>query len=115
MNQNNNKLNFIITTDNTRHYKVNGEYHREDGPAIEWGNGNKHWYLNGKLHRLDGPAIDNLDGFKIWYKNGLMHRLDGPAYCPHGYWLHQWWIDGKQIHCKTNEEFLKIVKLKLFW
>jgi len=22
--------------------------HREDGPAIEWGDGRKHWYLNGK-------------------------------------------------------------------
>ena len=22
--------------------------HREDGPAIEWGNGTKFWYLNGK-------------------------------------------------------------------
>ena len=25
-----------------------GMVHREDGPAIEWGDGRKHWYLNGK-------------------------------------------------------------------
>ena len=25
----------------------NSYYHREDGPAIEFGNGNKYWYLNG--------------------------------------------------------------------
>ena len=36
--------------------------HREDGPAIEYANGNKHWYLNGKLHREDGPAIENANG-----------------------------------------------------
>jgi len=29
---------------------LNGEFHREDGPAIEYANGNKYWYLNGKRH-----------------------------------------------------------------
>ncbi len=27
---------------------LNGKYHREDGPAIEWADGQKEWYLNGK-------------------------------------------------------------------
>jgi len=44
--------------------------HREDGPAIEWSNGNKSWYLNGKLHREDGAAIEYADGKKAWYLNG---------------------------------------------
>jgi len=30
---------------------LNGNLHREDGPAIEWNNGTKYWYLNGNLHR----------------------------------------------------------------
>ena len=26
---------------------VNGKRHREDGPAVEWNNGDKSWFLNG--------------------------------------------------------------------
>jgi len=32
----------------TKCWFLNGKYHREDGPAIEWADGNKHWFLNGK-------------------------------------------------------------------
>ena len=49
---------------------MNGERHREGGPAIEWANGNKAWYLNGKLHREDGPACEWANGYKEWYLNG---------------------------------------------
>jgi hypothetical protein len=28
---------------------LNGKLHREDGPAIEYGDGQKSWYLNDKL------------------------------------------------------------------
>ena len=45
-------------------------YHRTDGPAVEYANGNKYWYLNGKLHRTDGPAIEYANGNKYWYING---------------------------------------------
>ncbi len=34
------------------------------------GNGTKYWHLNGKLHREDGPAIEWADGDKDWYLNG---------------------------------------------
>ena len=37
------KLNLIV-----RHYYFNNKLHREDGPAVEWGNGTKFWYLNGE-------------------------------------------------------------------
>ena len=36
---------------------VEGQCHREDGPAIERVNGDKYWYVEGKLHR------DPKDGF----------------------------------------------------
>jgi hypothetical protein len=49
---------------------LNGERHREDGPAIEYTDGTKHWYLNGKFHREDGPAVEWADGDKWWYLNG---------------------------------------------
>jgi hypothetical protein len=48
---------------------LNGEYHREDGPAIEKTNGTKIWYLNDKCHREDGPAVECANGDKIWYLN----------------------------------------------
>ena len=32
----------------TKQWFLNGELHREDGPAIEWANGAKEWYLNGE-------------------------------------------------------------------
>jgi len=52
-----------------KHWYLNGRYHREDGPAIEFANGSKHWYLNGKRHREDGPAIEYANGDKEWYLN----------------------------------------------
>ena len=33
-------------------------------------NGTKYWYLNGKYHREDGPAVEYADGDKSWYLNG---------------------------------------------
>lgn len=43
-------------------YIMNGQLHREDGPAVKIGNRLEYW-LNGKRHREDGPAvIDNTNG-----------------------------------------------------
>jgi len=58
---------------------LNGELHREDGPAEEWADGSKLWYLNGERHCEDGPAEEWADGSKLWYLNGKCHREDGPA------------------------------------
>ena len=35
-------------TSGNKYWHLNGEYHREDGPAVEYHNGNKFWYLWGK-------------------------------------------------------------------
>jgi antitoxin component YwqK of YwqJK toxin-antitoxin module len=50
-------------------YYLNGERHRENGPAYQgwYENGNKWYecyYLNGKYHRENGPA------YQSWYENG---------------------------------------------
>jgi len=29
----------------------NGNFHKEDGPAVEYSNGDKSWYINGMRHR----------------------------------------------------------------
>jgi len=38
--------------------------------ADNWGAGDKVWSLNGNLHREDGPAIEISNGRKEWYLNG---------------------------------------------
>jgi hypothetical protein len=77
-----------------RWYNSNGELHREDGPAVEYTNGDKYWYINGKLHRIDGPAIEYNNKHKLWYINGKKHREDGPAFEYAGGYK-SWYIDGK--------------------
>ena len=49
---------------------LNGQRHREGGPAIERADGDKQWYLNDQLHREDGPAIEYANGVKEWWVNG---------------------------------------------
>ena len=34
-----------------------------------YSNGSKEWYLNGDLHREDGPALELASGDKWWYLN----------------------------------------------
>jgi len=52
---------------------LNGKYHREGLPAVEYVNGSKEWYLNGQRHREDGPAVEYADGYKEWYLNDKLY------------------------------------------
>jgi hypothetical protein len=70
-----------------------GELHREDGPAVEFINGDKEWWINDKRHREDGPACECSNGYKAWYKNGELHREDGPA-CEYANGNKSWWLNG---------------------
>lgn len=77
----------------TEKWMVNGEHHRDDGPAVvekSLGTPGIHvtaeekWYQHGKLHRKDGPAVTYWSGDIItqrsWYKKGKLHRGgDKPA------------------------------------
>lgn len=50
----------------------------------------------------------------IWFKDGRIHRENGPAVeYPNGH--KEWFYYGRQIDCKDNEEFLRIIKHKVFW
>jgi hypothetical protein len=94
-------------------YNSKGQLHREDGPAAEAINGSRLWYINGCTHREDGPAIEWCGGEKRWYINGKLHRIDGPAIeMSHG--DNSWYLNGTKIYCNSNEEFLRIVKMKTF-
>jgi len=37
-----------VLVNGTKFWRLNGKYHREDGPALEYANGAKFWYLNGE-------------------------------------------------------------------
>jgi hypothetical protein len=79
-----------------------GILHRDDGPAVEYTNGDKHWFVDGQSHRIDGPAIEYNDGSKSWYQNGLRHRLDGPAIeDKNGHTA--WYINNEEITDKANQ------------
>jgi hypothetical protein len=53
--------------------------------------GNKWWYLNGSFHREDGHALEWFNGNK------------------------EWWINGELLHCKTQKQFERLMRLKAFW
>ena len=71
-------------------------FHRENGPAIEWLNGDIEWWQNDQLHRIDGPAIECADGTKRWYQRSQRHRIDGPAVV-YADGAMCWWINGVEL------------------
>ncbi len=50
----------------------------DEGSGIPNENGTIFWKINGEYHKLDGPSLEDSEG-KMWYKNGKKHRTDGPA------------------------------------
>ena len=93
-----------VWPDGTKRWYLNGERHREDGPAVERCSGSKEWWVNGKRHREDGPAVEWSDGYKEWWINGERHREDGPA-VEGSIRTKRWWINGKQV---TEEEHSRL-------
>jgi len=93
----------VETFEGDKHWLVNGKRHREDGPAVERANGNKEWWLNGELHREDGSAVEYTSGYKAWYLNGEIHRTDGPAVeASDG--RKEYWLNGKSL---TEQQFIE--------
>ncbi len=58
------------------YYNEKNEFHREDGPALEFTNGNKYWYINGLKHRIDGPAAQNDSIGKVYYIMGKEYSYE---------------------------------------
>ena len=99
---------------------LNGYFHREDGPAIEYVDGAKLWFIGGNLHREDGPAVEYVDGTKLWYINGESHRVDGPA-IEYADGPKEWYINGDeysfedwldQLQISDEEKILLCLKWK---
>jgi hypothetical protein len=92
-------------------YRIHGELHREDGPAI-YSNGHKEWWVNGQLHREDGPAIEYSNGHhKEWCINGKRHRLEGPA-IEYADGAKSWWLNGIPLSEEEFNEKVKMIPIK---
>ena len=76
--------------------------------------GTKQWYKECLLHRDNGSAIEYSNGTKAWYKEGLLHRDDGPA-VEYSNGDKEWHYNGEKIRCQSTEEFIRLIKLKVFW
>jgi len=61
-----------VKEDGIIEWRLNGQLHREDGPAYEWPDGYQAWYRFGKLHREDGPAIVNGNTDNGYYLEGYL-------------------------------------------
>ncbi len=79
-----------------------GQFHRTDGPAIEWTDGYKAWFMEGSLHREGGPAVIWPDGSECWYRNNLLHRIGGPAVTNRD-GSKEYWIDGVRQETPVSE------------
>jgi hypothetical protein len=92
-------LNCDIDRFGVKRWRVNGAFHRMDGPAYERPCGDKHWFLNGKCHRIDGPASEYANGDKMWYLNDMALSFE------------EWKVEVRQYY-ETQEDYL-LMLLKL--
>ncbi len=68
----------IVIKDNFGIYYLNkqDQYHREDGPALEFDDGTKKWFINGLRHRTGGPAIEWSNGDKTYFLVGKNYSYE---------------------------------------
>jgi hypothetical protein len=93
---------YFVYTDGDRDWKLNGNLHRRDGPAVIMSGYSEEWFLNGLRHREDGPAYRDSEGNEEWYREHRLHRDDGPALI---YALGaEWWTDGFRDYDKERNE-----------
>lgn len=87
-----NKKNGKYIEDGIERWYLNDQVHREDGPAVIWGEA-QFWYKNNLIHREDGPAVIEKFGHYVWMNKGVKHREGGPAeYWDDGDFI--WWVNG---------------------
>ena len=76
-------------------YRLNGKYHRVDGPAVITSY-TESWYRYGEYHRDNGPAVTYKNGTRFWYQHNKLHREDGPA-CIFRDGRCEYWLEHKKI------------------
>lgn len=83
----------ISKTEYSTKWLLDGQLHREDGPALVHQDGTTEWYLNGVLHRQGEPAVERVHGMKEWWSKGIRHREEGPAIV-YSQTVASYWLDG---------------------
>lgn len=94
-----------------RTWTLNGQLHREDGPAVEWADGTRQWWIDGQelteeefISRTQGntskddqPVMkEYTDGTRMWcLPDGRPHREDGPA-VERASGTRMWFLNGQQ-------------------
>jgi hypothetical protein len=61
---------------NKRWFDSDGEFHRDNGPAVIYTNGYQSWWQHGSIHRDDGPAIEWGNGTSSWWVNDRRLSFD---------------------------------------
>lgn len=83
---------------NYNKYMKKEQYIDSDGQVLDfriYDSGNKYYHdSKNQYHRLDGPAIEYPNGY-CWVKNGIKHRIGGPAYFQDIYYV--WFVYGKRV------------------
>jgi hypothetical protein len=103
----NNQSEMKVYASGAKRWYLNGKFHREDGPAIEYPDGERCWYFNGKLHRIGGPAWEWPNGERWWLLNDKVHREDGPAVeCADG--RREWYLNGNEF---SFEDYIQELRL----
>ena len=91
-----------VVKDGATLYYVDGQLHRDYGPAVCTATGQEYWYQHGKLDRTDGPAIVG-HTYQAWFSNGEYHRIGGAAVTYVNLDCHdEWWLYGVSY---TQDEY----------
>ncbi len=64
-------------------WRQDEELHRENDPAVTWGDGSKFWYQHGKYHRDDGPAVIWKDTEEWWSYGKRLKKPRQQQICPY--------------------------------
>lgn len=95
-------------------YKLDGQAHRTDGPAMIWKDGTEFWYKNGKKHRTsvngihvcDGPAVTYRNNYKVYYEGDNKYKLDNKTGIKSIIIFNdgdeEWWQNGKLHRASVN-------------
>jgi hypothetical protein len=71
----------------------------------------KRWFdKEGNFHRLNGPAVIYYDGDREWYRHGELHREAGPAFEWFSSDIFKWYKDGEEYEPSAHE--LMVWKMK---
>jgi len=76
--------------------------------------GNRFWTKG--LKTINSFLISQIEEI-YYFDDRLLHRQNGPAIIYHNntYDQYQFFYDGQDMKCSSNEEYEKLIKLRLLW